>query len=101
MIPMPNWFVMIVLVVCLALALWLFARTREDVYSDIESCDFDDPRARLKELEAAFAAGLLTPEEFGRLSEKLGGEISRQTSGISTRTLPKTWDDVPDRRPSS
>ena len=71
---------MIVLVVCLALALWLFARTREDVYSDIESCDFDDPRARLKELEAAFAAGLLTPEEFGRLSEKLGGEISRQRS---------------------
>lgn len=85
---------MIVLASALAISLWLFARTREDIYTDVEGCNFDDPRERLKELEAAFAAGLMTPEEFGRLSEKLGGEINRQTSGKSSRTLPKTWDDV-------
>jgi hypothetical protein len=94
MLQLPNWLIMIVLASALAISLWLFARTREDIYTDVEGCNFDDPRERLKELEAAFAAGLMTPEEFGRLSEKLGGEINRQTSGKSSRTLPKTWDDV-------
>jgi hypothetical protein len=97
---MPNWFVMIALVLSLTLALWMFARTREDIYTDVEGCNFDNPQERLKEIEAAFASGLLTPEEFGRLSEKLGGELHKRTSGISSRTLPKTWDDIESKRRS-
>ncbi len=94
----PNWLVMIVLAMALGIALWMFVRTREDIYTDVDGCTFDDPRERLKELEAAFAAGLMTPEEFERLKAKLGVEANRKSSGISSRTLPKTWDDVAPNR---
>jgi hypothetical protein len=101
MMHLPNWFVMIVLAMALGIALWMFVRTREDIYADAEGCTFDDPRERLKELEAAFAAGLMTPAEFERLKEKLGVEANRKSSGISSRTLPKTWDDVAPNRSES
>jgi hypothetical protein len=101
MMQLPNWFVMIVIAMALGIALWMFARTREDIYADVEGCTFDDPRERLKELEAAFAAGLMTPQEFERLKEKLGVEANRKSSGISSRTLPKTWDDVSSKRSES
>ena len=89
---------MTLLVFVLALALWLFGNARQDAYSDINTCDFDDSKERLKELEAAFAAGMMTPEEFQRLSDKLGGDTARPVSGVSSRKLPKTWEDVPSRK---
>ena len=90
---------MTLLVCVLALALWLFSNAREDAYSDINTCNFDDPRERLKELEAAFAAGMMTAEEFQKLSDKLGGDSARPVSGVSSRKLPKTWDDVSTKKP--
>lgn len=97
---LPPWFILTLLVFVMALALWLFSNAREDAYSDINTCNFDDPRERLKELEAAFAAGMMTPEEFQRLSDKLGVDSSKPVTGaISSRKLPKTWDDVPSKKP--
>jgi hypothetical protein len=92
---LPSWLVMTILVGCMALTLWLFSHAREDAHSDIHNCNFDDPQERLKELEAAFAAGMMTHEEFQRLSERLGGDPPKPVSGkVSSRNLPKTWDDV-------
>lgn len=98
MINLPNWLVLLVLAVALGFGQLMFGRTRKDIYAEVDSCTFDDPRERLKELEAAFAAGLMTPEEFGRVKEKLGVEADRKTSGISSRTLPKTWEDISPKR---
>ena len=95
---LPSWFILTLLVFVMALALWLFGNAREDAYSDINTCNFDDPKERLKELEAAFAAGMMTPEEFQRLSDKLGGETGKPVSGVSSRKLPKTWEDVPTKK---
>jgi len=94
MIQIPSWLIMIFLVVCLAWALWMFAHVREDAHLEVGECNFDDPRERHRELQAAFAAGLMTEEEFNRLSEKLGVEPTKSTSGVSSKTLPKTWDDL-------
>jgi hypothetical protein len=92
---LPSWLVMTILVGCMALTLWLFSHAREDAHSDIHNCNFDDPKERLKELEAAFAAGMMTHEEFQRLSERLGGDQPKPASrAVSSRNLPKTWDDV-------
>lgn len=96
MFAIPSWIIMIVLVVCLAWALWLFRHVREDAHLAVSQCEFDDPKERLKELEAAFAAGMMTDEEFQRLAERLGEKnVEVKVSGISSRTLPKTWDDLP------
>lgn len=94
MIQIPSSVIMIILVVCLAWALWMFARTREDAHLAVGECNFDDPRERLRELEAAFAAGMMTEEEFHRLADKLGINLNKQSSGVSSRSLPKTWDDL-------
>ncbi|MFM7129055.1 MAG: hypothetical protein ACKO85_16585 [Isosphaeraceae bacterium] len=94
MIQIPSSVIMIFLVFCLAWALWMFARTREDAHLEVGECNFDDPRERYRELEAAFAAGMMTEEEFQRLAEKLGVNQTRQTSGVSSKSLPKTWDDL-------
>ncbi len=91
---LPSWVLMITLIGCMALALWLFSHAREDAHSDVNAYNFDNPKERLKELEAAFAAGMMTAEEFQRLSEKLGGDQPKSTSGLSSRMLPKTWDDL-------
>lgn len=96
---LPSWFILALLVGCLALALWLFGKAREDAHSDLGTCDFDDPKERLKELEAAFTAGMMTKEEFQRLSDKLGGGTVKPVSGVNSRNLPKTWDDI-QRKPA-
>lgn len=92
---LPSWFIMIVLILILSWALWWYSHVREDVHIQISECEYDDPRERLKELEAAFAAGMMTTEEFQRLAEKLGVDTMKSAStGVTSKTLPKTWDDV-------
>lgn len=92
---LPSWLIMIALVVSLSWALWWFSHVREDVHLQISECDYDDPRERLKELEAAFAAGMMTAEELQRLAEKLGVDnVKPPSSGVSSKSLPKTWDDL-------